>query len=157
MDSDSRTPSSSLLDLPSLCPRTLYPHPIPATYDFRRGHVHPAVCVSLLFFRLGRPTPLLHLYSRETALRSARSEVRVAYLGSSCRLVQAILAHDPGPFGRSWRGPCGYTGAWASRQCWSRSVYVFDIWLRTYSNRDLQMALPVPRPSFSISPYEDFR
>ena len=153
----SRTLSYSL-DLLSLRPRALYPHPIPATYDCACIYVHPAVRVSLLFFCLGGLRPLaLHLYSRETALRSARSEVRVAYLGSSCRLVQAILAHDPGPFGRSWRGLCGYTGAWASRQCLSRPVCVFYKKHHTYSNRDRQMALPEPRPSFSAAPFEDFR
>ena len=153
----SRTLSYSL-DLRSLRPRALYPHPIPATYDCACIYVHPAVRVSLLFFGLGRLSPLdLHLHSRETALRSARSEVRVAYLGSSCRLVQAIPARDPDPFERSWRGPCGYTGAWASRQCLSRSVCVFYKKLRTYSNRDRQMALREPRPLFSAAPFEDFR
>ena len=145
--SASRTLSSSL-DLWSLRPRALYPHPIPATYDCACVYVHPAVLVSLLFFGPGMPRPLLHLYNRETALRSARSEVRVTYLGSSCRLLQAIPARDPDPFERSWRGPCGYRGAWASRQCLSRSVCVFYKKLRTYSNRDRQMAPPARRPSF---------
>jgi len=152
----SRTLSSSL-DLLSLRPRALYPHPIPSTYDFARRYVHPAVLASLLFFGFGRSRPLLHFYSIETALRSARSEVRVAYLGSSCRLLQAIPSRDPDPFERSWRAPCAYTGAWASRQCLSRSVCVFYKGLRTYSNRDRQMALREPRPSFSAAPFEDFR
>ena len=152
----SRTLSYSL-DLLSLRPRALYPHPIPATYDCACVYVHPAVLVSLLFFGFGMPTPLLHLYSRETALRSARSEVRVAYLGSSCRLVQAIPARDPDPFERSWRGPCGYTGAWASRQCLSIFACASGKGRYTCSSRDLRMAPREPRPSFSISPFEDFQ
>jgi hypothetical protein len=143
----SRTLSSSL-DLRSLPPRALYPYPIPATYDFARRYVHPAVLVSLLFFGFGRPRPLLRLYSREIALRSALSEVRVTYLGSRCRLLQALPARDPGPFGRSWRGPCVYTGVWASRQCLSRPVYVFYKKHHTYSNRDRQMSPPARLLSF---------
>ena len=154
MDSDSRTLSSSLLDLPSLRPRALYPHPIPATYDFRRGHVDPAVCVSLLFFGLGGLDPLdLHLYSTAAALQSAQP---VAHVKS---VVNTPTVHpdDLAPFGRSWRGPNEHRGAWACNECWSRSLCAFGKELRTYSNRGLRMVLPARRPLFSAAPSEGFR
>ena len=155
MGSDSQTLSSSLLDLPSLRPGALYPYPIPATYDSRRGHVDPAVCISLLFFGLGKLGPLdLHLYKRASALRSAQLGVRVESVVSSCRLVSGSRPDDSAPFGRSLGDSCGCTGACASRQCWSISASASGRGLRTYNNQGSRRVFPVRRPLFSSAPSE---
>ena len=154
----SRTLSYSL-DLLSLRPRALYPHPIPATYDCACIYVHPAVCISLLFFGLGRLSPLLHLYSRAAARRSAQLGVRVKSVVNSCRLVSGSRPDDSAPSGRSWGDSRGCTAAWASTQCWSisGSSSCIEEGFDTYSNQGPRRVFPVRRPSFSAAPFEDFR